>query len=101
MPSKGSCNFTSDHAEGRGVVPYRGNKRRIHEHGRLNDGVPGISNLFPRTFGIRFFGRSKGPPRRASLGEATAVGGKGLIVSPHRRGAFDDPGREMYLRANP
>ena len=51
--------------------------------------------------GFRFFGRSKGPPRRASLGEATAVGGKGLIVSPPWRGAFDDPGREMYLRANP
>src|SRR3989441_7820067 len=48
----------SDHAEGRGVVPYRGNKRRIHEHGRLDDGVPGISNLFPRTFGIPLF-RSK------------------------------------------
>src|SRR2546427_4952122 len=51
--------------------------------------------------GFRFFGRSKGPPRRASLGEATAVGGRGLIVSPPWRGAFDDPGREMYLRANP
>src|SRR2546425_12536009 len=67
--------------------------------------VPRISKFWdpPNIRGLGFRPSSKSLRRtRVFQGESgPRVDGKGLIVSPLWRGAFDDPGREMYLRANP